>query len=82
MILGYYGKKAISSQFLEICFTLVYSCISKQERSKSGYQSRLLGIRSRNEEAVNSTRNTMYSLKVFYFLLYRRRYFLFVSELI
>ena len=41
-----------------------------------------LEIRSRNEEAINSTRNMIYSLKVFYFLLYRRRYFLFVSELI
>ena len=41
-----------------------------------------LEIRSRNEEAINSTRNMLYSLKVFYFLLYRRRYFLFVSELI
>ena len=41
-----------------------------------------LEIRSRNEEAINSTRNMIYSLKVFYFLLYRRRYSLFVSELI
>ena len=41
-----------------------------------------LGIRSKNEEAINSTRNMIYSLKVFYLLLYRRRYFLFVSELI
>ena len=31
-----------------------------------------LEIRSRNEEAINSTRNRNYSLKVFYFLLYRR----------
>ena len=41
-----------------------------------------LEIRSRNQEASNSTRNMIYSLKVFYFLLYRRRYFLFVSKLI
>ena len=41
-----------------------------------------LEIRSRNEEGINSTRNRIYSLKVFYFLLYRRRYFLLVSELI
>ena len=41
-----------------------------------------LHIRSRNKEAINSTRNRIYSLKVFYFLLYQRRYFLFVSELI
>ena len=34
-----------------------------------------LEIRSRNEEAINSTRNRIYSLKVFYFLLYRRRVF-------
>ena len=39
-----------------------------------------LEIRSRNEEAIYSTRNMIYSLKVFYFLLYRHRYFLFVSE--
>ena len=41
-----------------------------------------LEIRSRNEEAINSTRNSIYSLKVVYFLLYRCRYFLFVSEFI
>ena len=39
-----------------------------------------LEIRSRNEEAINSTKNMIYSLKVFYFLPYRRLYFLFVSE--
>ena len=38
--------------------------------------------RSRNEEEINSRRNMIYSLKVFYLLLYRRRYLLFVSELI
>ena len=41
-----------------------------------------LEIRSRNKEVINSTTNTIYSLKVFYFLLYRSPYFLFVSELI
>ena len=40
-----------------------------------------LEIRSRNEEGINSTGNRIYSLKFFYILLYRRRYFLFVSEL-
>ena len=39
-------------------------------------------IRLRYEDAINSTRNRIYSLKVFYFLLYRRQYFLLVSELI
>ena len=34
-----------------------------------------LEIRSRNEEAINSTRNRIYSLKVSYSLLYRRRVF-------
>ena len=36
-----------------------------------------LEIRSRNQEAIifNSTKNMIYSLKVFYFLLYRRRCF-------
>ena len=38
--------------------------------------------RSRNEEEINYRRNMIYSLKVFYLLLYRRRYLLFVSELI
>ena len=37
-----------------------------------------LEIRSRNEETINSTLNTIYSLKVFYFLLYRRRHFSFI----
>ena len=41
-----------------------------------------LEIRSRNEEVIISTENRIYLLKVFYFLLYRRRYILFVSELI
>ena len=31
-----------------------------------------LEIRSRNEEAINSTRNRIYLLQVFHFLLYRR----------
>ena len=35
----------------------------------------LAEIRSRNEEAISSTRNRIYSLKVFYFLLYRGRVF-------
>ena len=42
----------------------------------------LLEIRWRNEGAINSTRNRIYSLNVFYFLLYRHRFFLLVSELI
>ena len=37
-----------------------------------------LEIRSRNEETINSTLNTIYSLKVFYFLLYGRRHFSFI----
>ena len=41
-----------------------------------------LKTRSRIEEAINSTRNRIYSLNAFYFLLYQRRYFLLVSELI
>ena len=36
-----------------------------------------LEIRSQNEEAINSTQNRIYSLKVFYFRLYRLQYFLF-----
>ena len=59
-----------------------------QERSYSGVSLACLEIRSRNEEKINSTRNRIYSLKVFNFLLYRRSsilqdiYFLSVSELI
>ena len=41
-----------------------------------------LEIRSTNEEAINSIRDRTYSLRVCYFLLYRRRYFLFVSDLV
>ena len=41
-----------------------------------------LEIRSRSEEAINSTRNENYSLKVSYILLYRGRDSSFVSELI
>ena len=42
----------------------------------AAYSLPCLEIRSRNEEAINSTRNRIYSLKVFYFLLYQRRVFL------
>ena len=41
-----------------------------------------LEIRSRTEQVIISTQNSIYSLKVFYFLLYQRWYFLFISELI
>ena len=40
-----------------------------------------LKIRSRNEEAIDSSQNRIYSLKVFHFLVLDI-YFLFVSELI
>ena len=53
----------------------------KQERSYSGVCLACLEIRSRKKEAINSTRNSIYSLKVFYFLLYRRRYSLFLNYL-
>ena len=39
-----------------------------------------LEIRLRNEEEINCTRNRIYSQNVFYFLLYRRRYFLFLDS--
>ena len=54
----------------------------KQERSYSDITLAWLQIRTINEETITSTRIWIYSLKVFYFLLYQRRYFLFVSELI
>ena len=53
----------------------------KQERSYSGVSLACLEIRSRKKKAINSTRNSIYSLKVFYFLLYRRRYSLFLNYL-
>ena len=64
----------------------IYHIISIQNINKNALTAATylacLETGSRNEEAINSTRNMIYSLKVFYFLLYRRRYFLFVSELI
>ena len=44
----------------------------KQERSYSSASLTCLEIRSRNEEAISSTRNKIYSPKVFHFLLYWR----------
>ena len=61
---------------------LVTFQLENKNALRAGFSLACLEIRSRNEEAINSTRNRIYSLKVFYFLLYRRRYFLFVSELI
>ena len=61
---------------------IVSQTTNKQERAFSGVSVACLKIRSRNEEAINSTRNGIYSLKYFSFLLYRRRYFLLFSELI
>ena len=51
----------------------------KQEALTAAFCLACLDIRSRNEEAINSTRNMIYSLKVFYFLLYRVRYFYWFS---
>ena len=55
----------------------------------SSVQSRLLEIRLRNEQAINSTQNRIYSTKVFYVLptlatlsILQDIYFIFVSELI
>ena len=61
---------------------IVTQTVNKQERAFSGVTLACLKIRWRNEEAINSTRNRIYSLKYFYFLLYRRPYFLLFSELI
>ena len=55
--------------------------LSEQERAYSDLSLASLEITSRNEEESNSTWNGIYSLKDFYFLLYQRRYFLFVSQL-
>ena len=72
------------SSLLTFFFATKFSSdLDKQEPSYSGIDSlACLEIRSRNEKAINSTWNSIYSLKVFYFLLCRRWYFLFVSELI
>ena len=67
---------------LPIVTYIVSQMMNKQERAFSGLSVACLRIRSRNEEAINSTRNRIYSLKYFYLLLYRRRYFLLFSELI
>ena len=58
------------------------SFISFETRTRLQRQSvsLCLEIRSRNEEAINSTRNRIYSLKVFYFLRYWRPYFLLVTS--
>ena len=55
--------------------------LSEQGRAYSDLSLASLEITSRNEEESNSTWNGIYSLKDFYFLLYQRRYFLFVSQL-
>ena len=59
------------------CFindVLCNSCLTRTRLQRYSV-SLCLDIRSRNEEAINSMRNRIYSLKVFYFLLNRRRYF-------
>ena len=77
----------IPSAFWNFCYLwvqfsspLIFNVTRTRLQRHSGLA--CLEIRWRNEEAINSTRNMIYSLKVFYFLLYRRRCFLFVSELI
>ena len=64
--------------FREITFVndqVVFFCFSTRTRLQRHAGLACLEIRSRNEAATNSTRNLIYSLMVFYFLLYRRRYF-------
>ena len=53
--------------------------IETRTRLQRHSDSLCLEIRWRNEEAINFTRNRIYSLNVFYFLLYRRRFFLFLN---
>ena len=48
------------------------NCIYNKKVLTAASSLTCLEIRSRNEEAINSTGNRIYSLKVFYFLLYRR----------
>ena len=61
---------------------MMLNCIYNKKVLTAASSLTCLEIRSRNEEAINSTGNRIYSLKVFYFLLYRRWYFLLVSRLI
>jgi len=62
--------------------------VTEKERSYSGVTLACLKIRSRNEEAINSQRNRIFSLKVFLLPtlstsnILQDIYFLFVSELI
>ena len=64
MILGYYGTKLSRDSFENLCYTRLH-LLSIQERSYSGVSLARLEITSRNEEAVNSTRNKIYSVKLF-----------------
>ena len=61
---------------------LKYSPILKHNKNALTVVFSLACLEIRNKEAINSIANTIYSLKVFYFLLYRSSHFLFVSELI
>ena len=61
--------KVVFSHFL-ICFTTyLWKALFRVECLQWHSGLACLEIRSRNEEAINSTRNMIYSLKVFYFLL-------------
>ena len=59
--------------------TSSFDLLMRQKRSSAAITLACLEIRSRNKEAVNSARNRIYSREVFYFLLYRRRYFSFLN---
>ena len=52
--------------------TRVPSKICNKNALTAAFSLACLEIRSRNKEAINSTRNRIYSLRAFYFLLYRR----------
>ena len=54
-----------------MCCDFLKMCTYDEIEERS-YESLLLGDWIRNEEAINSTRNRISSLKVFHVLLYRR----------
>ena len=76
---------AFSLPWLQTCPEVRTISIDKKKISSATqgtFSLACLEIKSRNEQAIDSKRNMIYWLKVFYFLLYQRRHFLFVSELI
>ena len=86
------GKTRRACHPIRTCFLCLLSTLRCNRRYnknalRRGVKSRFLGDSIRNEEAIISTPNRIYSLKVFHFLLYRRSsilqdiYFLYLIRL-